>query len=139
MPHRTAIKRKSPSLPIIKLQSAGLLVGRSLDYGCGYGMDADTFNMERWDPYYSPARPKGLFDIITCTYVLCVLPKVDEQEILGDVSNLLKPSGKGYITVRNDILEDSITKIGTTRRIVGLELPLFYKCADFKIYEVRKK
>jgi 2-polyprenyl-3-methyl-5-hydroxy-6-metoxy-1,4-benzoquinol methylase len=120
MPHRTAISRKKPSLPARLLSEMGLLKGRVLDYGCGRGKDAEYFGLEKWDPHFSPERPKGRFDTVMCNYVLCVTPFEEEANILQDIQRYLTPEGTAYISIRNDISQSSITKIGTIRRCVNL-------------------
>jgi len=82
--------------------------GRVLDFGCGYGADVD-FLLEKgvdavgYDPHYAPRLPEGPFDTILCHYVLNVLMRQRQSEILMEVSELLSPTGAAYFSVRRDL------------------------------------
>jgi hypothetical protein len=52
----TALKRTSPSRAAVLLVSRGLVRGRTLDYGCGFGLDADTFGWDADDANYGRPR-----------------------------------------------------------------------------------
>ena len=71
--HKTAITRTKMSAPVKFLKGQGLLQGRTLDYGCGKGFDADVLQCSKYDPHFSPELPKGKFDTIICNYVLNVI------------------------------------------------------------------
>jgi len=138
MSHKTAIKRQLVSAPARYLWKNRLIIGRALDFGCGHGKDASAYSMERYDPHYFPARPTGRFDTIVCTYVLNVLPSDKATEIISEIRALLKPDGRGYITVRRDLRRDGFTRNGTFQRNVVLEFPvLIERKGAFAIYEVR--
>lgn len=139
-PEKTAISRTKPAKPITILNDKGLLKGTKLDYGCGKGLDAETFNMRKFDPHYFPDKPKdSSFDTITCQYVLNVLPKDDEAAVLKDIQKLLKNTGKAYVTVRRDISKEGLTSKKTFQRNVVLNLPIIYeKKNGFCIYELSK-
>ena len=47
-----AMKRKSPSKASEIICELKLLSNDVLDYGCGYGFDADYYGWEKYDPYY---------------------------------------------------------------------------------------
>jgi hypothetical protein len=47
----TARRRTEPSRAAELLVARGLVVGLVLDYGCGYGFDADHFGWDAYDPY----------------------------------------------------------------------------------------
>ena len=109
--HLTAKERDTPSLPIRMLNERKLLQGRVLDYGCGYGQDirflrARGFDPHGYDPYHSPALPTGTFDTIICFYVLNVLFPDEQTDVVMNVSQLLKPTGRAYFAVRRDITRD---------------------------------
>jgi ATP adenylyltransferase len=134
----TAIKRARPSGPARSLAEQSLLRGRCLDYGCGRGKDADTFNMERFDPHWAPQPPTGKFDTILCTYVLNVVPPQDVPNILRTIQDLLAPGGRAYLTVRRDLGGQDKKGRGTTQRHVELDLPVLQKRQGYCTYELRR-
>ena len=81
-----AIKRKNPSKASILYKQLNLLKGRILDYGCGYGFDAEVNNWESYDPYYNDIKIEGLFDTIVCTNVLSAVSS--NSVSYCDVNNL---------------------------------------------------
>lgn len=106
--HLTTIKRTSISYPTRWLRNKNLLKGEILDYGCGYGFDTDYlkekgYNIVGYDNFYRPDYPKKRFDTIICNYVLNVLEPNEQAEVLMSVSELLKPTGKAYFSVRRDL------------------------------------
>lgn len=110
-PHLTAKERTRISYPTNYLKSQNLLVGEILDFGCGFGVDTDQlkaqgFDIVGYDNYYRPDYPQKRFDTILCNYVLNVLEPEEQAEVLMQVSELLKPSGKAYFTVRRDITNE---------------------------------
>lgn len=107
-PHLTAKERTSVSLPTRWLKQNNLLKGEILDFGCGFGFDTDElqkegFNIVGYDNYYRPEYPTKRFDTIICNYVLNVLEPKEQAEVLMEVSELLKPTGTAYFTVRRDL------------------------------------
>jgi len=136
---KTAISRNKPSVPIQWLYNNNLLKGKCLDYGCGQGYDALTFNMDKYDPWWWPFKPKELYDTITCIYVLNVVDKKERENIISRIKSLLKPKGKAYIAVRRDIKKKTKTPHGYQYN-VKLNLPVVNFCkGKFEIYEVKKK
>jgi ATP adenylyltransferase len=133
-PQRTAIKRTRVSAPTRYLNSKGLLVGRVLDYGCGYGEDASEFGFEVYDPYFFPRMPRGKFDTIICNYVLNVVPENIQNWIVRDIERRLKPNGFAYITVRRDLTGNE-----TTQRIVKINLPVLIENNGYCIYETWRR
>jgi SAM-dependent methyltransferase len=131
---RTAIQRSKLSTPAAWLLKNGKLQsGRGLDYGCGKGFDASHLRFEGYDPYYRPVMPEGLFDVITCTYVLNVLPPEDRIAVLMDIERRLQPDGVAYVTVRRDVPAGSKTQWD-----VEPDLDLVYeRRGAFAIYELR--
>jgi len=106
--HLTAIDRAKLSFPTRFLMNEELLVGRILDFGCGFGFDTDHLNNQGfdiigYDNYYRTSYPKERFDTIICNYVLNVLEPNEQAEVLMSVSELLKPTGKAYFAVRRDL------------------------------------
>jgi ATP adenylyltransferase len=122
-PHLTAIDRTKPSAPARMLRKLWRLKGWCLDYGCGHGMDAYTYGMDRYDPHWYPTRPTRQYDTITCTYVLNVVKPEDIPNILQDIRSLLAPGGTAYLTVRRDLGASAAKGRGTTQRDVHLDLP----------------
>lgn len=130
--HRTAIGRKKVSAPtkflIREAHVRDLDNKRVLDFGCGKGYDADVYGFDKYDPAFFPDYPTGQYDYIICNYVLNVLTKEDEADILEQIDELLKPEGIAYITVRRDHCdtygrltpEGHFTKRGTYQRRVDL-------------------
>ena len=116
---RTAITRKSPSMPMKYLSGRDLLVGRTLDYGSGRGYDAKHFGMVEYDPNFAPERPHGKFNTVVCNYVLNVVDRRTEREILEDIKSLLVEGGIAYISVRRDIKKDAHYKT-YSQRVVKL-------------------
>ena len=133
--HCTAIARKNPSVPMRHLAKLGLLEnGRKLDYGCGRGFDAEHFTMDKYDPHYSPRKPDGLYDTITCNYVLNVIEPEKEYDILNEIAKLLEWKGKAYITVRRDIKKEGFTSKKTFQRNVKLDLPILKETSTYCTY-----
>jgi 2-polyprenyl-6-hydroxyphenyl methylase/3-demethylubiquinone-9 3-methyltransferase len=70
---------------------------RVLDYGSGANVfagrmrDAGFTHFENYDPYSSPARPAGQFDIITCLEVLEHTP--DPRAAIADMRSMLTERG----------------------------------------------
>lgn len=134
--HKTAIVRKKPSAPMVRLKAAGRLVGKMLDYGSGRGFDAKHFGMDSYDPYYSPIMPDGLFDTITCNYVLNVVESITERvAIMRDIRSRLNCNGRAYITVRNDKKAlNGCTTIGTWQGAIILDAPIVSRGSGFVTY-----
>ena len=107
-PHLTAKERDRASFPTRELWRMRLIRGRVLDFGCGFGADVDFLrqkgmNVTGYDPHYAPEHPKGRFDTILCHYVLNVLLPAAQSQVLMAVSELLKPDGVAFFTVRRDV------------------------------------
>lgn len=107
----TAKERITPSLPARFLFERNLIQGKTLDFGCGFGKDVDflyqkSINITGFDPYYFPQYPTDTYDTILCFYVLNVLFPEEQNQVLMQISSLLKPTGKAYFAVRRDIQKD---------------------------------
>ena len=138
-PEKTAKSRKSPSAPMKLMNDLGILKGKKLDFGCGKGTDAEVFEMDKYDPHYFNVYPTKAYTTITCNYVLNVLPKEDERDVLKDIQGLLNKNGVAYITVRRDIRKEGLTSRKTFQRNVELNLPIFTEVKGrYCIYTITK-
>jgi len=125
--HLTAKQRDAPSLPVRYLHERGLIQGRVLDYGCGFGRDvqflqAKGHDATGFDPHYFPDLPNRKFDTILCFYVLNVLFEAEQTAVLMDIARLLKSAGTAYFAVRRDIRQDGFRQHHQHRQPV-------YQCA----------
>lgn len=112
-PHLTAKERSSPSWPTKYLLEKKCIKGKVLDFGSGKGADgkflrSKGFDVVDYDNHYQPQYPHEKFDTIICQYVLNVLELVAQSEVLMQISELLKPSGRAFITVRRDLVNEGI-------------------------------
>lgn len=109
--HLTAKEREFLSFPARQLLQKKLLIGEVLDFGCGFGKDIELLkqkgiSISGYDKHYFPEYPSGKFDTIICLYVLNVLLAEEQASVLMEISQLLKPSGKAYFSVRRDIKKE---------------------------------
>jgi SAM-dependent methyltransferase len=113
-----------------------------LDYGCGYGKDVEElnrlgFDVEGYDPYVAKwcHMPRRTFDVVFCTYVLCVIfDEGERNDVLSNIRRKLKKNGTAYITVRRDIPRE-----GTSRTCwVELDLPIVAVTKNFVTYSMGK-
>jgi diadenosine tetraphosphate (Ap4A) HIT family hydrolase len=143
--HFTAKERNTISFPAKILLNQNLILGRTLDFGCGLGKDVEILNnmgkdIVGYDPYYFKELPKEKFDTILCFYVLNVLLQEEQAKVLMDVSALLKPGGRVYFAVRRDIVNEGfrIHKLHqkpTYQCNVLLPYKSIYKNDNCEIYE----
>lgn len=103
----TAISRTKASLParwLFRNHVAVHAVDKVLDYGCGRGLDADVYGMDKYDPNYQPDMPDGEYDAILCTYVFNVLNTAERAEAAYYLVGLLNGNfASVFITVRRDL------------------------------------
>jgi hypothetical protein len=107
----TAVSRKVMSRPMSFFLEFGLLNGDVLDYGSGQ----DVHEFDRYDPFYAnnPEIFKARYDVVTCNYVLNVIPLEHcRRQTVFTVNGLLKPEGYALFTVKMDGAEDSINTKG---------------------------
>jgi diadenosine tetraphosphate (Ap4A) HIT family hydrolase len=145
--HLTAKERDKVSYPTRKLFNIGVIKGEVLDFGSGFGKDAEFLNSmnircANYDPYHSPDYPDRKFDTILCQYVLNVLLPEEQAEVLMSVSELLKPTGKAYFTVRRDLKRFGyrthyVHKVPTYQCNVRLPYKTLFMNDFCEIYEYR--
>jgi diadenosine tetraphosphate (Ap4A) HIT family hydrolase len=124
--HLTAKERESLSFPAKFLLNKNLIVGDILDFGCGFGKDVELLNEKGlnvlgYDKHYFPNFPTKKFDTIICFYVLNVLMQEEQSNVLMQISQLLKPTGKAYFAVRRDVQNEGF-------RMHKLHQKLTYQC-----------
>jgi len=136
-----APKRKFPSRAATFIHENGLDIGRVLDYGCGYGLDADTFGWEKFDPYYCDSIIKGQFDTIICINVLSAISPLHESLIIEKIQKLLKKGAKAYLCVpRNLPIEGKLSGYNRRpQRYIILNYPSIEKNDNFEIYLLENK
>ncbi len=128
----TAIRRNGPSNPLKGLESSWDIKKEHhciFDYGCGRGEDVKWLKDQGyyaigWDPYHEldPIPNKNmLFDVVLCTYVLCVIPKLSERkEIFNDALDYVAPGGQLIITTRTqEEIDKEATKNNWTKHNDG--------------------
>ena len=140
--YNTAISRKGPSAPLLSLEKMGLINGEVLDYGCGRGADgkylsSKGISTDLYDPFWSPISLKSSkYDTVLCTYVLNVLEKNKEDELVSNILKHLKPNGKAYLSVRRDIKKEGKTSRGFQRNVF-LDFPVLKERRNnYCIYEL---
>jgi len=145
--HLTAKERDTLSFPTKLLLNKKVLAGDVLDFGCGFGKDVELLkakgiNVVGYDKHYFPIYPAKKFDIIICSYVLNVLMHEEQANVLMEISQLLKPSGKAYYTVRRDLKFEGfrthkIHQKPTYQCNVILNYKSIFKNENCEIYEYR--
>ena len=137
---KTAIGRNKLSAPARTLEADGRIRGKVLDYGCGKGGDAYRLGAYSYDPHFQPVMPGGRFDTILCTFVLNVVPSVDERAaIVADVLSRLNKGGRAYFSVRTDKARlNGYTSRGTWQGTVVMDAPIVAKGSGFITYALWK-
>jgi hypothetical protein len=134
-----AIRRETVSRTPQILTERGLLRGRILDYGCGFGFDADHFGWEAYDPHYRAKTPEGLFDTVVCNHVANMLTRTSRRQLYRVLEELLTPQGRAYLSVSRKI--PVAGKLGVRKRIqnyVVLTLPSVYRDGELEIYRLER-
>lgn len=136
-----AIKRKNPSYTSDVLKKLKILSDNVLDYGCGYGFDADYNKWEKYDPCYFDNFPIKKFTNIVCINVLNVVSSKIREEIITNIKDLLEDNGVAYLCVPRNIPVGG--KYSNFERrpqnYVILTLNSIYKDKKIEIYELKKK
>lgn len=141
----SAKERDTISFPAKFLLNKNLLIGRVLDFGCGFGKDielikAKGFDIIGYDPHYFPTFPTQKYDTVICIYVLNVLLAEEQAQVLMNVSALLKPNGKAYFAVRRDLQYEGyrmhkLHKQQTYQCNIKLPYKSIFKNESCEIYE----
>jgi hypothetical protein len=135
----TAVKRDRPSQAAAVLVGRGLIRGRVLDYGCGFGFDADHFGWESYDPFYRPTAPAGEFDTIVCTQVLNALSRNNRAKAIERIRGLLAADGVAYLGVARYVpLAGKMGVHHSLQNYVVLTLPSVFADAKLEIYRLGK-
>jgi hypothetical protein len=132
-----AIRRATVSKTARFLVEHRLLRGRILDYGCGFGLDADQFGWEAFDPHYRQKLPGGRFDTIVCNHVANMLTRQSRQKLFQAVQALLTAQGRAYISVSRKIPKTG--KLAPRKRIqnyVVLTLSSVFRDDELEIYRL---
>ena len=91
------------STPMQYLEDMNLLTGSILDYGCGYGTDANFLLCDRYDSIFYPIIAKRAlkngFDTITCFFILNTIKKPDR--IIKKLRSRINATGKIYYAIKN--------------------------------------
>lgn len=135
-----AIKRYNPSKAATIFNNLKLLSGDILDYGCGYGFDADFYGWDKFDPYYFDNFPIKNYDNIVCTNVINVVSSKIRLEIIKNIQELLKPNGKAYLVApRNIPIKGKFSNFERRpQNYVILSLNSIYKDKNLEIYQLNK-
>lgn len=140
--HLTATSRKLLPLPTRRLLERGMIVGRTLDYGCGrcHELNNRFFYAEGYDPHHKPELPTGQYETIICNFVLNVLPtQLERGTTIHKILDLLSPTGTAYFAVRNDIKRlNGLTKRGTWQSYVVPPGELIHSCPTYRLYRLTK-
>lgn len=145
--HLTAKERTDISFPSRWLMKNGLLKGKVLDFGCGFGKDVEVLrskgmDVTAYDRHYAPEYPDGQFDTIICIYVLNVLLPEEQAMVLMQVSRLLKPTGRAFFAVRRDVEKEGFRMHRLHKRLtyqcnVKLGFPSVLRSESCEIYSYR--
>lgn len=113
-PGRTAIPRRSPS-PIARgLNQSGFLLRENiktiLDFGCGIGKDVEYYKTigisavgyDQHEPYGFVREPSGVFDLVTCLFVLNVISApADRMRVCEQLLGYTKVGGIILVATRS--------------------------------------
>jgi hypothetical protein len=130
-----AIKRAWPSYAATVLVEQGLIHGRTLDYRCGYGLDAATFDWEAYGPYYRPIEPADPYDTIVFILVLNALSRANRARVIERIRALLATDGRAYLAVARDLpVTGKLGMHHSLQNYVVLTLPLVIEDGRIAIY-----
>ena len=132
-----AIRRSTVSFAAEWLVREGYVKGRVLDYGCGFGFDADHYGWDAFDPYYRQQHVQGPFDTIICNHVLNMLTRESRERTIRQIQCLLATQGAAFLIVPRNI--PATGKVALRKRIqnfVILTLPSVYVDQKLEIYQL---
>ena len=92
-----AIRRSTVSFAAAWLVEQAYVRGRVLDYGCGFGFDADHYGWEAFDPYYRQRALEGKFETVVCNHVLNMLTRTSRERAMGEMQGLLSAEGAAFL------------------------------------------
>ena len=135
-----ALKRKNQSKASTIFKQLNILSEDTLDYGCGYGFDADYNKWNKYDPYYFDNYPIRKFKNIVCINVLNVVSSKIREEIITNIQELLEPNGIAYLVCpRNIPIKGKYSNFQRRpQNYVILTLNSIYKDKNLEIYELKK-
>lgn len=134
-----AIRHSTVSFGAQWLVEHGHVFGRVLDFGSGFGSDADHFNWEAYDPHYRQRELSTDYDTVVCNHVLNMLTQKSRSEAIRRIQNLLSQCGTAFLIVPRNIPSEG--KVALRKRIqnyVILSLPTVYVDGKLEIYQLRK-
>lgn len=135
-----AVRRTTVSAGASWLSDNGLVRGRVLDYGCGFGLDAERFRWEAFDPYYRQQSPVGTFDTIICNHVLNMLTRGSRALAIDKIQGLLSDGGNAWLIVpRNIPISGKVAMRKRIQNFVVLELPSAYADHKLEIYRLSRE
>ena len=95
-----ATRRTLPSTSASLLVDKGWIVGRTLDFGSGFGDDARHFQWETYDPHYGPyLLRENAYDTVVCVNVLDVISAPHRRDAIDNLQFVLKDTGAAYVVV----------------------------------------
>lgn len=134
-----AVKRTKLSRATEILLSLQKLHGRVLDFGCGYGFDADHFGWDGFDPYYRNVAPCGPYDYIVCNYVLNALTRRNREKAISQIRELLAEDGHAFLAVSRDLpVTGELGLHHSIQNYVVFTLPSIYLDDKVEIYKMDK-
>lgn len=132
-----AVNRSTISFAANWLVENECVRGRVLDFGCGFGLDADHFGWDAYDPYYRQTIPDGRFDTIVCNHVLNMLTRSNRRSAIAKIQQRLTDSGTAWLVVSRNLPESG--KAAMRKRIqnyVVYDLPSLYTDEKLEIYRM---
>lgn len=134
-----AVRRGTVSAGAAWLVDNGFVRGRVLDFGCGFGFDADQFGWDAYDPHYRQRVIEGSYDTVVCNHVLNMLTRQSRAAVVDRIRQILSSDGASFLIVPRNIPQRG--KVAMRKRIqnyVVLELPTVHVDPKLEIYRMGK-